>query len=61
MKNTIVYVVTRNRRRVEPENYESPEQAHARAVALRRILKKWNDPDALQVSVVKTAKPNQIR
>ena len=61
MKNTIVYIVTRDRRRVERENYESLSQADARAVKLRRLLKKWNDPDALRISVVKTTKPNQIR
>ena len=61
MKDNIVYVVTRNSRRVERENYSSSESASARAQALRRILKKWSDPDASRVSVVKTAKPNQIR
>tara|TARA_R110000744_G_scaffold687_4_gene2658 strand:+ start:4401 stop:4586 length:186 start_codon:yes stop_codon:yes gene_type:complete len=61
MKNTIAYVVTRNRRRMEPENYQSADAAHARAFELRQLLKKWNDPDAKRIAVVKTEKPHQIR
>ena len=61
MKDNIVYVVTRNSRRVERENYSSSESASARAQALRRTLRKWSDPDSSRVTVVKTSKPNQIR
>jgi len=61
MKDTVVYVVTRASRRVERENYSSRERASARAQVLRRMLKKWSDPDSSRVMVVKTTKPNQIR
>ena len=61
MKNNTVYVVTRNSRRIERDNYESRDEAHTRVLGLRKLLRKWNDPDASRVSVVKTSKPNQIR
>lgn len=55
-----VYVVTRNGRRIEPDNYFSEGAAKERAYALRKMLKKWNDSDNMKVEVVKTAKPYKV-
>ena len=55
-----VYVVTRNKRRVEPESYKTAEEAQLRAEALIATLKKWNDPDVSKVSFIKTKHPHTI-
>jgi hypothetical protein len=59
-KNT-VYVVTRNSRRVEENNYSSKEDAENRAEKLVQVLKKWKDPDQKRVRVVETNNPLRIR
>jgi hypothetical protein len=56
-----VYVVTRNSRRTEDRNYESREDAEARAQKLVDVLKKWRDPDFNKVKVVQTLTPSRIR
>ena len=56
-----VYVVTRNKRRIEEENYDSKEEAESRAEMLVETLKKWKDPDQRKVEVVYTDKPSRIR
>jgi len=61
MSESYVYVVTRNKRRVEERNYSSPKDAEARASSLRTVLKEWDPADVKNVSVSKTKKPNQIR
>ena len=61
MKDRTLYVVTRNGRRIEEENYLTHEEAKGRATALRALLKRWKDPDAFAVKTVKTQKPNRIR
>ena len=61
MNDSIVYVVTRNGRRIEDKNYTDREGANIRAEALRKILKRWNDQDARKVQITKTNKPNRIR
>jgi len=55
-----VYVVTRNKRRVEPESYKTPEEAQARVESLISTLKKWKDPDASKVAFVKTKHPHTV-
>ncbi len=59
-KQREVYVVTRNNRRIEPENYFSEGAAKDRASALIKMLKKWNDPDKSKVEVVRTAQPFKV-
>ena len=55
----IVYVVTRDGRRTEEQNYSTHAQAKARADSLKALLAKW-DPSSV-VGVVKTDKPRRIR
>lgn len=63
MQEKYVYVVTRNKRRIEEKNYTSQKDAEARAHNLKQCLKKdyWDPADAKNVSVVRTSKPNRIR
>ena len=61
MSESYVYVVTRNKRRVEDVNYLSLKDADSRAARLREVLKEWDPNDFKNVSVSKTKKPNQIR
>ena len=62
MKNKkSVYVVTRNKRRIEEENYNTEEEAQVRAEQLIEVLKKWKDPDQKRVEVVYTDTPSRIR
>ena len=56
-----VYVVTRAGRRIEPDNYRLNSEAQARATALYKVLREWDDPDIHKVEVVCTSKPNQVR
>jgi|13_taG_2_1085334.scaffolds.fasta_scaffold45994_3 hypothetical protein len=56
-----VYVVTRNSRRIEENNYSSKEDAENRAEKLVQVLKKWKDPDQKRVRVVETNNPLRIR
>jgi hypothetical protein len=61
MSESYVYVVTRNKRRVEDVNYLSLKDADSRAARLREVLKEWDPSDFKNVSISKTKKPNQIR
>ena len=62
MKNKkSVYVVTRNKRRIEEENYSTEEEAKKRAEQLVEVLKKWKDPDQRKVEVIHTDNPSKIR
>ena len=56
-----VYVVTRNTRRIEEQNYDTQEEAEVRAQKLVEVLKKWKDPDVKRVRVVETNTPRKIR
>jgi hypothetical protein len=56
-----VYVVTRNSRRIEDRNYQSKDDANARAEKLVEVLKNWKDPDVRKVKVVATENPSKIR
>ena len=56
-----VYVVTRNTRRIEEQNYNTQEEAEVRAEKLVEVLKKWKDPDVKRVRVVETNTPRKIR
>lgn len=56
-----VYVVTRNSRRIEEQNYASKEDAESRAKQLVSMLQRWKDPDQNKVRVVKTDRPTKIR
>ena len=60
-KEQTYYVVTRNSRRIEEDNYLTKEDANARAEQLVQVLKKWKDPDEKRVSVVQTTNPSKIR
>lgn len=60
-KQSTVYVVTRNSRRIEDRNYASREDAEARAQKLVDMLKTWKDPDLKKVKVVETSSPSKIR
>tara|TARA_E500000178_G_C16930739_1_gene711557 strand:+ start:1044 stop:1232 length:189 start_codon:yes stop_codon:yes gene_type:complete len=60
-KKQKVYVVTRNSRRVEENNYSSKEDAETRASKLVQVLKKWKDPDQKRVKVIETDNPLRIR
>lgn len=61
MSQEYVYVVTRNKRRVESQNYSSLSQAEQRAASLIAALKQFDPKDVKKVDVVKTKKPKQIR
>jgi hypothetical protein len=61
MSQEYVYVVTRNKRRIESQNYTSLSQAEQRAASLRTALKQFDPKDVKKVDVVKTKKPKQIR
>tara|TARA_R100001594_G_scaffold145034_1_gene194755 strand:- start:204 stop:392 length:189 start_codon:yes stop_codon:yes gene_type:complete len=60
-KNPAVYVVTRDGRRIEENNYSNHGDAKDRAARLREMLAEW-DPSAINsVSITKTDKPKRIR
>ena len=59
--DTIVYIVTRDGRRIEEENYLTHAQAKDRADILRALLSEWDPASGRSVSVVKTDKPRRIR
>ena len=56
----LTYVVTRRGRRVEPQNYETEEDAQRRASALIEVLKKHSPCCVSKVGIVKTYNPNTI-
>lgn len=58
---SIVYVVTRNGRRIEECNYSTHAAAKDRAEALKRMLAEWDPSGVLSVNIVKTDKPKRIR
>ena len=49
-----VYVVTRNKRRIEDRNYSNAQDAELRADKLRDVLRKYDPSDVRNVSVVST-------
>lgn len=57
----MVYVVTRDKRRIEDRNYLSKSDAEIRADKLRVVLKTFDPQNVKRVSVVSTKKPNKIR
>ncbi len=61
MKNKTVYVVTRDGRRIEDENYTNHNDAKARAQILKAVLTEWDPSAVSSVSIVKTDKPKRIR
>ena len=60
-KQKTVYVVTRNTRRIEEQNYNTKEKAEVRAAQLVEVLKKWKDPVIKRVKVIETNTPRKIR
>lgn len=56
-----VYVVTRDKRRIEDRNYHDRSDAEIRADKLRFVLKAFDPQDVKRVSVVSTKRPNRIR
>lgn len=56
----LVYVVTRDKRRVEPQNYENEQDAQERASKLIDMLKKYSPDCVKKVSIIKTVNPNTI-
>jgi len=63
MKNesSFVYVVTRNKRRIEDKNYSYKSDAEFRLEQLKKSLKIYDPLDIKNIDIVKTKKPNQIR
>ena len=61
MKSKEVYVVTRDGRRIEEQNYETNEEAKARMDTLVKVLKKWKYPDSMRVKIEKTSQPKKIK
>lgn len=61
MSTGMVYVVARDGRRIERDNYKLQRDAQERASQLYNMLKYWNDPDMHKVEIIRTDKPNQIR
>ncbi|MAG59319.1 hypothetical protein CMO96_00825 [Candidatus Woesebacteria bacterium] len=59
-KTRSVYVVTRNGRRIEEDNYFGEQQAKERAQALIKMLKEWDDDDKGSVDVIRTSQPYKI-
>jgi len=56
-----VFVITRNGRRVEPENYLNKYDASKRFDALVATIKNW-DPNSQNVlKIVKTTSPHKYR
>ena len=61
MKKFSVYVVTRDGRRIEEENYPARPQAVERANQLKAMLKDWDPAGVSRVAITKTNKPKRIR
>lgn len=60
-KDPAVYVVTRQGRRIEENNYSTHAEAKARAARLREVLLEWDPSSVNSVSITKTDKPKRIR
>ena len=60
-KGKTVYVVTRDGRRIEEENYNTREGAKLRSSALALMLRKWRDPDLRKIHIIETPEPRKIR
>jgi hypothetical protein len=56
----VFYVVTRAGRRTSPQDFWTWREAQEEATKMRGWLKKWNDPHANRVEVVKTGNPRSI-
>ena len=52
MTESYVYVVTRNKRRVEEKNYSNLKDAEDRASSLRSALKEWDPKDVKKLSLI---------
>jgi len=59
-KKEMMYVVTRDGRRVEPQNYKTESDAQERAAKLIEVLKKHSPQCVKKVGIVKTVNPNTI-
>jgi dsDNA-binding SOS-regulon protein len=60
-KNTKVYVVTRDGRRVEEKNYTTRKEAKDRSDALAKMLRTFRDPDLRKIGIRETLEPYKIR
>jgi len=56
-----VYVLTRNGRRVEPNNYTSKKLASERFQSLLNQVKTWDPKTKNNIEIVKTTQPHRIR
>ena len=56
-----VYVVTRDKRRIEEKNYSTMHAAESRLKALQKVLKEYDPSGLNRIGIVCTKKPNQIR
>ena len=56
-----VYVVTRNGRRVEAENYLSRAEANERMRQLILMVKEWDSNRENEIDVVRTTAPHRVR
>jgi hypothetical protein len=61
MSDKYVYVVRRDKRRIESKNYDDISAAEIRADRLRSVLKEWDPKGMSKVDISRTKKPNQIR
>ena len=60
-KDTKVYVVTRDGRRVEEKNYTTRKEAKDRFDALAKMLRIFRDPDLRRIGIRETNEPYKIR
>lgn len=56
----VFYVVTRDGRRTSPQDFWTWREAEKDAQRLRGWLRKWSDPHAHRVEVIKTGNPRSI-
>jgi len=56
-----VYVVARNGRRVEPNNYTSKESASNRFRTLLSQVREWDPKTKNNIEILKTNEPHLIR
>tara|TARA_Y100000361_G_C11159602_1_gene346302 strand:+ start:1751 stop:1966 length:216 start_codon:yes stop_codon:yes gene_type:complete len=55
------FVVTRDGRRVEEDNYKSKDDAEIRAEKLIAMIKKYSPHETQSVCIVHTSEPKRIR
>ena len=54
------YVVTREGRRIEPQNYKLKSDAEERGTILHEMIKEWDARNVGSVAIVYTSVPHKI-